>query len=360
MAFSFRKIFEGLNLVPKASSTAVDQGDLEVSSVTGKLTYHNGTSPSPVVTEAHTATLTNKSIDADANTITNIENADIKVGANIARTKLASGTPNHIVTNDGSGVMSSTATISAAQGGTGQDLSAATGVLHVNAGTFSASNVVNADVDSAAAIARSKLGTGTASHVVINDGSGNFSSEAQLAVSRGGTGLSSLGTANQVLGVNSGATAAEYKTIVAGANVAVVHGAGTITISSGSAVGSVYDAIVGNAADVLAGRATHSSITSAIAAVSSGQCIRVLARSFTENITLSKNVAIEGSGYGSVLNGTFTFATSSDYSYVTALYINGASIDINSGVSGVNISNIWSPSTCVITDSGTGSYIHSN
>lgn len=37
-------------------------------------------------------------------------------------------------------------------------------------------------------IARSKIDAGTADHVVINDGSGNLSSEAQLAKSRGGTG----------------------------------------------------------------------------------------------------------------------------------------------------------------------------
>ena len=37
-------------------------------------------------------------------------------------------------------------------------------------------------------IARSSVSAGTASHVVINDGSGNLSSEAQLATSRGGTG----------------------------------------------------------------------------------------------------------------------------------------------------------------------------
>lgn len=40
---------------------------------------------------AATATLTNKTIDADANTITNIENADIKAAAAIDATKLANG-----------------------------------------------------------------------------------------------------------------------------------------------------------------------------------------------------------------------------------------------------------------------------
>jgi thymidine kinase len=45
-----------------------------------------------VTTESHSATLTNKTIDADSNTITNIENADIKALAAIDATKIADGT----------------------------------------------------------------------------------------------------------------------------------------------------------------------------------------------------------------------------------------------------------------------------
>jgi len=48
-------------------------------------------------------------------------------------------------------------------------------------------SIVNADIAAAAAIARTKIANGAANHVVINDGSGTLSSEALLAVSRGGT-----------------------------------------------------------------------------------------------------------------------------------------------------------------------------
>lgn len=51
-------------------------------------------------------------------------------------------------------------------------------------------SIVNADVSASAAIARSKVASGTANHVLINDGSGNLSSEAALDPSRGGTGVS--------------------------------------------------------------------------------------------------------------------------------------------------------------------------
>jgi hypothetical protein len=65
------------------------------------------------------------------------------------------------------------------------------GVVHSDgAGLLSSSNIVNADIDAAAAIDRSKIAAGTNNHVVINDGTGLLSSEAQLAVSRGGTGQS--------------------------------------------------------------------------------------------------------------------------------------------------------------------------
>lgn len=55
-----------------------------------------------------------------------------------------------------------------------------------------------------------------------------------ITVDQGGTGLATLGTSNQVLGVDSSASGLEYKSIVAGSNVSVSHGAGSITISASS------------------------------------------------------------------------------------------------------------------------------
>ncbi len=54
--------------------------------------------------------------------------------------------------------------------------------------------ITDAQVQDSAGISRTKLASGTADHVVINDGSGNLSSEAQVAVSRGGTNISSYTT----------------------------------------------------------------------------------------------------------------------------------------------------------------------
>lgn len=60
-----------------------------------------------------------------------------------------------------------------------------------------------------------------------------------LSVLHGGTGRTSIGTSNQVLGVNAAGTALEYKTINAGTNITVTYLAGQITISSAGVSGAV-------------------------------------------------------------------------------------------------------------------------
>lgn len=77
--------------------------------------------------------------------------------------------------------------------------------------------LTNNNVDAAAAIARSKLAAGTADHVVINAAStGVFSSEAQLAVARGGTGVATAAANYAFMGPTSGAAAAPaFRALVA-------------------------------------------------------------------------------------------------------------------------------------------------
>lgn len=91
MALGIKRFFKGLRLNPVASTSIDSKGEMEALATGGKLNYHNGTTASPMVTEAHSATLTNKSIDADTNTITNIDNNEIKASAAIDATKIANG-----------------------------------------------------------------------------------------------------------------------------------------------------------------------------------------------------------------------------------------------------------------------------
>jgi len=70
----------------------------------------------------------------------------------------------------------------------------------------------------------------SANHVIIADGAGTtLTSEAQLAISRGGTALSAVGTASQLFGTNAAANAFEHK-------AATLTAAGTLTIPSGQVI----------------------------------------------------------------------------------------------------------------------------
>jgi hypothetical protein len=223
-----------------------------------------------VVGTGTTQTLTNKTIDADLNTITNIENADIKTGAAIARNKLASGTANHVIINDGTGVMSSEAALAASRGGLGTSGAAFTGVVKAATGVFSASTIVDADVAAAAAIARTKIANGTVNHVVINNASGTLTSEAALAASRGGLGTSAAaftGLVKAATGVFSAATLvdADVSASAAIARTKIANGTANRLVVN-NATGVMTDAAAITAARALISDAngipTHSTVTS--------------------------------------------------------------------------------------------------
>lgn len=95
MGFSFRKFLKGIKLIPDSSNTTSEKGDLQVTDSDSKLNYHNGTTSSPITTEAHTATLTNKTIDGDDNTVQDLGITAIKTEA---------GQANNFISRDGSGV----------------------------------------------------------------------------------------------------------------------------------------------------------------------------------------------------------------------------------------------------------------
>ena len=312
-----------------------------------------------IVTRAATETLTNKTIDGDDNTLQDIAitslktvladankvilrdasgvvgsallananvsgsaaiaysklnlsgsilNADINASAAIARSKLASGTASHVIINDGSGVLSSEARLSLDRtaDGTNHYVLVASG-----AGTNPAyALLLDNNIDAAAAIARTKVANGTADHVVINNGSGTLSSEAQLSVSRGGTGLSALGTANQVLGVNNAANAVEYKTITSGTSgtdFAIAHSANTITLNlpTASALNrgalsssdwSTFDAKIGGS-----GTNGQVALFSGAGTITSDASIAYATGANTNNISLTSGIKI---GMNTAVAGT--------------------------------------------------------
>jgi len=177
---NIRKFLRGIGLIPKTASEIDSKGELEVIDSSGKLNYHNGSSVSPVVTEAHSATLTNKTIDADSNTISNIENADIKTGAAIDAAKIHDGSVSNTEFGYLNGVTSSIQTQldskfsnalnndhiyvgNASNIATAVDTTAvgdveadATNGLNIKSGV-----IVNADINASAGIAATKIHDGS-------------------------------------------------------------------------------------------------------------------------------------------------------------------------------------------------------
>lgn len=72
-----------------------------------------------------------------------------------------------------------------------------------------------------------------------------FSLTSPVTTALGGTNLTTIGTANQVLGVNNGATGLEYKTVASGTAINVVHTANTITVNNTGVTSAVAGTGIG-------------------------------------------------------------------------------------------------------------------
>jgi hypothetical protein len=161
-----------------------------------------------VSTTDQSQTLTNKTIDADLNTISNIDNADIKAGAAIDATKIADGTvtsaefqylggvTSDIQTQINSKLDSSALTTHESDTSThgvglvvGSTEVQALSNKTITSSTIDAdlntiSNIDNADIKTGAAIARAKLASGTANRVAVNNGTGVLTDAAAITASR--------------------------------------------------------------------------------------------------------------------------------------------------------------------------------
>ena len=152
------------------------------------------------ITASGSIALTNKTIDADANFITSISNANIKDAAAIAVNKLAATTVSRALVSDGSGFVSAATTTSTEIGYVNGVTSAiqtqidaritATGSISLTNKTIDAdanfiTNISNANIKAAAAIAVNKLAALTASRAAVSDASGFLASSATTATELG-------------------------------------------------------------------------------------------------------------------------------------------------------------------------------
>lgn len=124
---------------------------------------------------------------------------------------------------------------------------------------------------------------------------------------------------------------------------------GSVLTPLGSGGGSGTQVTVGSGGD-------YSTISAAIAAVTTDTPILILRGTYTENVTINKRLKISGQGYGTVISGTLTFSSGSDLGYFELCKITG-NITLDSGVSGVQLMNFWTNSSATITDNSTGSLI---
>lgn len=101
----------------------------------------------------------------------------------------------------------------------------------------------------------------------------------------------------------------------------------------------------------IVGPGGYTTITAAIAATSANDYISVSQGTYTENVTLSSPRTIVGQGRGTVVNGTWTFASGSSDSLVKQLKF-GGNVTINSGVTEIQLNDSWVGNGFTVTDNG--------
>ena len=115
------------------------------------------------------------------------------------------------------------------------------------------------------------------------------------------------------------------------------------------------DFVVGSPTDVATGKATHSTIQSAIDAAINGQRIFVLAGTYAEVLTVGKRLTIFGMGYDSYVNGNITFtATTSNFSRVEKMRF-GQNITLNGSY--IFFMDNYRASAFTLSDTGTSNAI---
>jgi hypothetical protein len=227
-----------------------------------------------------------------------IVDVDINAAAAITRTKLASGSADHVIINNGSGVISSEAQLATSRGGTGQDFSA------IGAGPF----VVTASSGALAATV-GYGSTSAASTIVQRDASQNFA-------------------ANQI-------TAA---TIASSANLTISPTGGFVDFGTAirravptTIAGGV---VISTAANVSTANATPTTIYTLATASNVAYSVRVLIALF--NVTSTNTIGLIGFHYrvkniaGTVTNSAVLSQTKSVDSGLTAVDVSLSTATTNS------------------------------
>jgi len=251
VASNFRKFLEGLRIVPKTTSSSSETGDLEVLSSDGKLRLYNaaqtGIENSPVVTEAHSATLTNKTLTSPvlttptANTITGIAGGALTVqsasnqnlslqaqGTGVVQLESLSIDANTVTGGVAPLVIQSASgqTVSVqSQGNSNVTLSAGTGKINLDS-----ASALNIQTDSTTTGANATVSSVTKSYVELT----NASLTSVDMITAGSAGqllvLSNRTGASVVVNNETGATASNRILTGSGANLTLSNNASLVII----------------------------------------------------------------------------------------------------------------------------------
>jgi hypothetical protein len=121
-----------------------------------------------------------------------------------------------------------------------------------------------------------------------------------------------------------------------------------------SKVNSFYDAIVGSAAQVSGGVATHSSLQTAINTFPTGTILILRGYVTNEAITISTTgLFIEGQGYNTQIPGTVTFTAAAQFNMIEWIRFNG-NVTLASGSTGNFIRDSFLAPAASLSDLGAG------
>lgn len=155
-----------------------------------------------------------------------ITNTEVATAANIARSKLASGSANHVVINDGTGVMSSEAQLAMTRGGTNASLTAAAGASVYSTATGLALSAV-----------------GTTGQALVSGGTGAptwFASTGVVKAVSGVLSTSNVILTSEVTGILPIANGGTNSSTALNNNRVMISSVGTIIENAAIATGSVY------------------------------------------------------------------------------------------------------------------------
>lgn len=325
MAVNFRRITDGIQIIPKTTSTASLAGEMDFDTTSNKLNLF-GTISDHVVTETVAATLTNKTLAVSSNSITSTPNRAAQF--NVSTGNLEASTVTDTELSYVSGVTSSIQTqlnntqpagnyISSLNGdvtATGPGAATATVVM---VGGVSASNVA-----SGANLANAATSLDTPSTIVLRDSSGNFAAGTITAAGVSSTSsadliFSTLNNHNIQLSPNGSGLIISNSPLQISSNLRLVRSDDSTTTGSATTLSAFTTSYV---------KVTNSSLVSisGIPAGANGEVL-TLTNGTGVNITINNN---DGSITASnrILTGTGNTVPLNSNASVQLIYDTGSSI----------------------------------